>query len=64
LTEKACQCLAERAASLSPAQQDYLVATLTEDAAGEAKAEAELSVSQFAEVSMFVANSVTDCQGG
>ncbi len=62
-SEKACQCLADKASSLSPAQQDYLVAMLTEDTAGETKAEAELSVTQFAKVSMFIVNSAEECQG-
>ena len=62
-SEKACLCLADKASSLSPAQQDYLVAMLTEDTAGETKAEAELSVTQFAKVSMFIVNSAEECQG-
>ena len=62
-TEKGCQCLAERAASLSPDQRDYLIAFVTEDAPGQATAQAGLSVSQFADVSAFIVNAITDCQG-
>jgi hypothetical protein len=61
-TDKSCQCLAERSASLSPGQRDYLVAFLAEDASGQSKAEAGLSVTQFADVSAFIVNSLTTCQ--
>jgi hypothetical protein len=62
-TEQGCQCLAERAASLSADQQDYLKAFLTEDAPGQATAQAGLSVTQFADVGAFIVNAITDCQG-
>ena len=62
-TENGCQCLAERSASLSSDQRYYLIAFLTEDASGQAKAQAALSVTQFADVSAFIVNSITDCQG-
>jgi len=63
LTEKACECLAGKSDSLSTAQRDYLVAVLTSDSAGQAKAQEELSVPQFAQVSSFIVNTVTNCQG-
>lgn len=60
-TENACRCLAERSASLSPDQRDYLIAFSTEDASGQAKAQAGLSITQFADVSAFIVKSMTDC---
>lgn len=62
-TEKACQCLAEKASSLSAEQQDYIIAFLNEDADGRAKAEAALSVTQFADVNTSIVNWTTECQG-
>jgi len=61
-TEEGCQCLADRSASLSSGQRDYLIAFLTEDASGQATAQAGLSVTQFADVSTFIVNAITDCQ--
>ena len=62
-TEKACECLAGKSASLSTDQRDYLIAVLNSDAAGQAKAQEVLSVPQFAQVSSFIVNTVTNCQG-
>jgi hypothetical protein len=61
-TDNSCQCLADRSASLSPGQRDYLVAFLTDDTSGQKKAQAGLSVTQFADVSAFIVNSLTACQ--
>ncbi|MCB1501926.1 MAG: hypothetical protein KDJ41_18665 [Hyphomicrobiaceae bacterium] len=57
----ACECLAKRSASLSPVQRDYVVAALSEDTAAGEKAQAALSVTEFADVSTFMVNGLTDC---
>ncbi|MCP4382465.1 MAG: hypothetical protein GY798_13790 [Hyphomicrobiales bacterium] len=62
-TEKACQCLADKAASLSAVQRDYVLAIVTNDDDGTAKAEEGLSVPQFAAVNTFIVNAGPECQG-
>ena len=61
-TEEGCQCLAERSASLSSGQRDYLIAFVTEDTSGQAQAQAALSVTQFANVSSFIVKAITECE--
>ena len=62
-TEAACACLTKRAGSLSPVQRDYVVAALANDSDGAAKAEAALTVTQFADVSGFLVDAMTQCPG-
>ncbi|SDB02404.1 hypothetical protein [Bauldia litoralis] len=64
-TAEACECLAGKAksSSLSSDQQAYVVAILAEDSDGAKKAEAALTVPQFADVSSFLVNAGTDCTG-
>jgi hypothetical protein len=62
-TEAGCACLAERAASLSPEQRDYVVGAVANDPDASAKAEAALSITEFSNVSMFMVNAMANCRG-
>jgi len=60
-TAEACDCLAERATSLSTVQRDYVVAILGEDSEASSKAEAAMSIPEFSAVSTFMVNALSNC---
>jgi hypothetical protein len=65
LPSAACDCLAEKAGTLSDSQQAFLAATVTKDVATAAALRMQMSIDELTQAGMFMAESAHQCtQGG
>jgi hypothetical protein len=65
LPSAACDCLAEKAGTLSEDQQAFLAATVTKDVATAATLRMQMSIDELTQAGMFMADSAHQCtQGG
>jgi hypothetical protein len=65
LSSAACDCIAEKAGTLSENQQAFLAATVTKDVATAATLRMQMSIEELTQAGMFMADSAHGCaQGG
>jgi hypothetical protein len=65
LPSAACDCIAEKAGTLSDNQQAFLAATVTKDVATAATLRMQMSIDELTQAGMFMADSAHRCtQGG